>query len=290
MSAQDNDCAGFCRDCGCEHALAAGPALLHAQELMAALELRGSIDTYTRADPRLSLSYLFGPSRGQMFGVLPYRDASGQVGVLKAFSGQYNGIWDVPGWVPPILDPAEFAQTIERDEPRIKDLTLRMHGLGTDDPARLAMLAAAARIVPQSHGSHLRPVSADQFSRADQSPGRGLHGPGHAHGHGGVLRAQAVAPCGRARFDPAGTCGILFRPREPLRHPRHGQFFAPCAEKCRPFWVFCSAGWTRTSVTEVSGQLGAGRLAQIRPQAMSQPSGSSRPALLVRRSCGILLR
>ena len=34
----NRDCAGFCRDCGREHALPAEPALRHAQELMVVLD------------------------------------------------------------------------------------------------------------------------------------------------------------------------------------------------------------------------------------------------------------
>jgi len=142
MKSMSLDCAGFCRDCGCEHVLSAEAALPHARELMALLERHGTIGLGAAVDdPRLSLDYLYGPARGQMFGVLLYADRTGAQGVLRAFSGQYNGLWEVPGWASPIPDPAEFARTIEHDEPRIKDLTLRMQGLGLDDPARLTMLA-----------------------------------------------------------------------------------------------------------------------------------------------------
>jgi hypothetical protein len=242
MTRSAGDCAGFCRDCGLEHALPAEPALRHALELMAALELRGSIGLETCADPRLSLEYLFGPARGQMFGVLAYRDASGQAGVLKAFSGQYNGVWEVPGWVPPILDPAEFARTIACDEPRIKDLTRRMHGLGVDDPARLTMLAErrelSRKLMDRIFGLYrltnfrgrTRPL-AEVFTGKAMPTGTAeccapklLH---HAAAHG-------LTPLGLAEF--------YFGRENRSATRRHGQFFAPCAEKCRPILGFMLCG------------------------------------------------
>jgi tRNA pseudouridine32 synthase/23S rRNA pseudouridine746 synthase len=57
---------------------------------------------------KVSTDYLFSPARGHMLGVLLARDASGSPHILKAFSGQYDGRWVIPGWVPPCLDPAAW--------------------------------------------------------------------------------------------------------------------------------------------------------------------------------------
>jgi hypothetical protein len=243
MKSMSLDCAGFCRDCGCEHVLSAEAALPHARELLARLELQGSIGPGTAEDdPRLSLDYLYGPARGQMFGVLVYADQDGGRGVLKAFSGQYNGLWEVPGWAGPILDPGEFERTIEHDEPRIKDLTLRMQGLDLDDPARLTMLAQRralsrslmARIFSLYRLTNFRGQTralADVFLGTAMPTGTGeccapklLH---HAAVHG-------LTPLGLAEFY------IGRENRSSTR--RHGQFFAPCEEKCRPILGFLLCG------------------------------------------------
>jgi hypothetical protein len=243
MKSMSLDCAGFCRDCGCEHVLSAEAALPHARELMARLERHGAIGPESAVnDPRLSLDYLYGPARGQMFGVLVYADQNGGQGVLKAFSGQYNGLWEVPGWAGPILDPGEFERTIEHDEPRIKDLTLRMQGLGLDDPARLTMLAQRralsrslmARIFSLYRLTNFRGQTralADVFLGTSMPTGTGeccapklLH---HAAVHG-------LTPLGLAEFY------IGRENRSSTR--RHGQFFAPCEEKCRPILGFLLCG------------------------------------------------
>lgn len=237
------DCAGFCRDCGCEHALSAEAALPHAQKLLATLERFGNIGLgVVKDDPRLSLEYLYGPARGQMFGVLLYADNAGKQGVLKAFSGQYNGIWEVPGWAPPILDPLEFERTIEHDEPRIKELTSRMQGLGLDDPDRLAMLAQRRelsrnlmdRIFSLYHLTNFRGQTkalADVFMGASMPTGTGeCCAPKLLH-HAAL---QGLTPLGLAEFYVGRENRSATR--------RHGQFFAPCAEKCRPILGFMLCG------------------------------------------------
>ena len=242
MIAQNIDCAGFCRDCGREHALPAEPALRHAQELMVALELRGSIDLETCADPRLSLEYLFGPARGQMFGVLTYRDASGHIGVLKAFSGQYNGVWEVPGWAGPILDPAEFARCIALDEPRIKDLTRRMHGLGVDDPVRLAMLAERRELSRNLMDRIFGLYRLTNFRGQTKALAEVFLGKAMPTGTAECCAPKLLHHAAVHGLTPLGLAEFYFGRENRSVTRRHGQFFAPCAEKCHPILGFMLCG------------------------------------------------
>ena len=215
----------------------------HALALLDRLERQGHIGLGQGAlDARLSLDYLFGTARGQMFGVLVYADRDGRQGVLRAFSGQYNGLWEVPGWVPPIPDPREFERVIEIDEPRIKELTRRMQGLNPDDPDRLAMLAKRRELsrnlmtrifglyrLTNFHGQTR--ALADVFMGSSMPTGTGeccapklLH---HAALHG-------LIPLGLAEFYMGRENRSATR--------RHGQFFPPCAEKCRPILGFLLCG------------------------------------------------
>lgn len=240
-----HDCAGYCRDCGQEHRLPAAPALDAARALMDALARCGNIGLGLTADPRLDLGHLYGSARGQMFGVLLARDKSGREHVLKAFSGQYNGVLEVPGWVPPILDPAAFARTIRNDEPRISRLTAELASLSPMDAARKELLARRRelsrdlmkRIFDLYHLTNFRGQTramGDVFLGQAMPTGTGeccaprlLY---HAATHG-------LTPLGLAEFYMGRTN------RSGTRH--HGEFSAPCAEKCAPILGFLLCGVER---------------------------------------------
>lgn len=102
---------GYCGLCGKKHSMVVGYAGSFARKLFKVLNERKRIDLDvpdSEADPRFSTDYLWGDARGQMFGVLVVRDVNGKPGVLKAFSGQYNGVWNVDGWVPPLINEEQF--------------------------------------------------------------------------------------------------------------------------------------------------------------------------------------
>ena len=237
------DCAGFCRDCGCEHVLPAESALPHAQDLLATLERFGSIGLgVAKEDPRLSLEYLYGPARGQMFGLLLYEDKAGKQGVLKAFSGQYNGIWEVPGWVGPILDPAEFERTIKFDEPRIKDLSRRMQGLGVDDPSRLAMLAQRRELSRNLMDRIFGLYRLTNFRGQTRALAEVFTGKAMPTGTAECCAPKLLHHAAVHGLIPLGLAEFYFGRENRSATRRHGQFFAPCAEKCRPILGFMLCG------------------------------------------------
>jgi len=237
------DCAGFCRECGCEHSLPAAPAMPHALELMDRLLRHGHIGPGRQEnDSRLSLDYLFGPARGQMFGVLAYADRDGREGVLKAFSGQYNGIWEVPGWVPPILDPAEFGRVIEIDEPRIKELTRRMQGLAPDDPDRLAMLAKRRDLSRNLMTRIFDLYRLTNFRGQTRALAEVFMGPSMPTGTGECCAPKLLHHAALHGLTPLGLAEFYLGRENRSATRRQGQFFPPCEEKCRPILGFLLCG------------------------------------------------
>ena len=96
--------------------------------LMEKLDSYQTIDFYAiengeTPNPKLSLNHLYEKNLGIMFGVLVAKDASGNTHTLKAFSGQFNSIWQVKTWAPPLLDENAFNQLIKDSDKEIHLLT-----------------------------------------------------------------------------------------------------------------------------------------------------------------------
>ena len=98
-------CCGFCKRCHKVHGLHRTPlAKRHARELMSQLRRlrRLDFDSEEEATKSMSTHGLYDPGPGHMFGVLVCATQDDEVVVLKAFSGQHHGLWNIPGWEGPV--------------------------------------------------------------------------------------------------------------------------------------------------------------------------------------------
>lgn len=236
------DCRGFCHDCGRDHVLSAAAAVPHAQALMEELERVRSVGLGLSDNPRLDLEYLFGPARGQMFGVLTGRDSRGRECVLKAFSGQFNGVWEVPGWVPPILDPGAFVREIAADEPRIKALTRRLDGLAPGDPGRNSLLDERRALSRDLMRRIFALYRLRNFRGQTRALSEAFLGSGMPTGTGECCAPKLLHHAAGRGIVPTGLAEF-YMGRENRSGTRvHGRFYAPCAEKCRPILGFLLCG------------------------------------------------
>lgn len=89
--------------------------------LLEALDFHKALDY--EGEKLISTEYLFGPARGQMFGILVCEDKDGNEVILKAFSGQYDGAWLIPGWVGPVADPVAYDQIAGQNDALLHELT-----------------------------------------------------------------------------------------------------------------------------------------------------------------------
>lgn len=87
-------------------------------------------DDMRQCTPLMSV-YAKKPERpdGQMFGILVCTDSNGNEVILKAFSGQFRSVWNIPGWAPPLLSESEFARLTEKTDKAIHELTAQIESL-----------------------------------------------------------------------------------------------------------------------------------------------------------------
>ena len=103
-------------------------AKIECLSLMEKLDSYQTIDFYAiennqTPNPKLSINHLYEKNLGIMFGVLVCLDNEGNQHSLKAFSGQFNSIWQVKTWAPPLLDETAFNQLIKDSDKEIHLLT-----------------------------------------------------------------------------------------------------------------------------------------------------------------------
>jgi tRNA pseudouridine32 synthase/23S rRNA pseudouridine746 synthase len=96
---------------------------------------------------RLGLG-LDAPGGGKMFGVLVVAGPDGRIGTLRGFSGMLDGAWHVPGFVPPLFDPAVRDAFWPAGERELAELDRALHAVAGDPDAaalRADHAALAAR-------------------------------------------------------------------------------------------------------------------------------------------------
>lgn len=131
-------CQGFCPECLTLHSLGPGNCLAECRRLTSLMATRQSIDIHTpqdSMDARCHLSYLHGKARGKMFGVMETMTPNGDIQYLHAFSGQYNGLWDVKGWAPPLVNSTTWLTTNHHAEKEIKRIGRQMAAHVPHSPA-----------------------------------------------------------------------------------------------------------------------------------------------------------
>ncbi len=99
-------------------------------------------------------SILDAPGAGKMFGVLVVRTHGGDVGFLRAFSGMFDGRWDLPGFVPPLFGREARAAFEPEGERVVKGLTARV-----EEFAASIELADARRAEEECAARHAREIA-----------------------------------------------------------------------------------------------------------------------------------
>ena len=238
--------SGFCLSCTKPHHLTMEKAKSAAMDLIRRLGREKRLDGHLpseKSDPRLSTAYLFGQARGKMFGVMVCRQDDGTERILKSFSGQYNGVWEIEGWAPPLFDLRHWHRVNDGPEREIKRLGSEIDIVGPDSP-RARELAHRRKRLSRELMKALHGLYTLHNFRSQARPLAEVYA-----GDNGIPNGTADC-CGpklldfaaRNNLHPLGMAEFYYgRPnRQGTR--QHGRFYSSCREKCAPILGFLLCG------------------------------------------------
>ena len=245
MAEGNTNCKGFCKTCGRSHQLPAGPAEEEARQLMHLLERHQRIDFQSPLQPgkATTTEYLYGKARGKMFGVLVCETQQGIRQTLKAFSGQYNGMWEVEGWVPPLFNVGQFWELLTPIEKEIKELgrTLQAFAVGTPQYQKLQQkrkklsqsLMKDIHDLYRLHNFHHKQCSLREVIGAHT---------GIPTGTGDCCAPKLLNYAAVNKLKPIGLAEFYWGKANPSATRSQGAFYPPCTEKCSPILGFLLCG------------------------------------------------
>lgn len=238
-------CFGYCVRCGQVHSLAADLATAYCLKLMRTLEEKKRIDitaSNENADPRFSTQYLLGKARGKMFGVLVCRDQEGSEHVLQSFSGQYNGIWEVDGWAPPLFNTAKLLDISQDVEKKIKELGSEIDH-PTQDSEKKRYLLRERKSLSQNLMKEIHALyTVSNFSGKTQSLKEIYTGTGIPTGTGDCCAPKLLNFAARSNLTPLSLAEFYWGKENLSGTRQHGQFYESCTDKCQPILGYMLCG------------------------------------------------
>ncbi|HHD63378.1 MAG TPA: hypothetical protein ENK96_03215 [Desulfobulbaceae bacterium] len=231
-------CSGYCKRCGRNHYLDSVLARTKAEKLMAFMDKYNHINLMTpkaQVTSRYTTNLLFSSAQGKMFGVLLCRNALGKEIVLYGFSGQFNGQWQVPGWVGPLFDERAFHQCADDTEREIKALgrSLEREAQGSDNRRQLKEYRRnLSRKLMQTLFSLYRvpDFRGNIYSLEQAFTGK----TGMPTGTGDCCAPKLLAHAATHHLRPVSLSEFYYGRENSSGTRVHKQFYSACEEKCRP--------------------------------------------------------
>jgi hypothetical protein len=241
----NGESGGFCRRCQQDHLLPSGKARELAYGLMEKLEQHKRLDFNSpqTETPMFSTSSLFGDDRGKMFGVLEGIDTLGNNVILYAFSGQYHGHWLIPGWAPPLFDEQRWQLQNYAAEKRIKTLTARINSAATDFGEKQT-LKCQRKNLSQQLMADLHSLYTVKNSRGETAPLASFYSSrrGAPTGAGDCCAPKLLNHAFNNTIKPTGMAEFYWGRTNLSKSRRHGHFYPPCTDKCKPLLGFMLCG------------------------------------------------
>ena len=239
--------SGFCSRCNCVHSLATGSSRESSLALIRHLDKQQSIHFLQDGDKKrddLSTIPLLGDSRGKMFGVLDCVTLNNTPVTLYAFSGQFNGQWNVDGWVPPLFDGETFHAITHQKEKEIKAITREIANTPAQSSGWLELRKqrrGLSQVLMQEIHALYR---LSNFRGETKSLGEVFRGGNNnlPTGTGDCCAPKLLNFAAKNKLHPTGISEFFYGRQTRSKSRSHGQFFPSCLEKCEPILGFMLCG------------------------------------------------
>lgn len=184
-----------------------------------------------------STDYVFCPGQGQMFGVLVCKNINEKIVILKAFSGQYNSKWIIPGWVPPLLDVDLYNQVVSTYDKSIKNLTNKINSFTKEDSILKELQQKRKELSRQA----LKEIyNLYQFHCADgkilgfREILKGFENENEMPptGTGDCCTTKLLSYAFQNQLIPLSLCEFFYGSPTASKKRSHKSFYPPCDEKC----------------------------------------------------------
>lgn len=233
--------AGRCPTTGRERALRPTPTVMSA-----AVALKRYLASRRDATTGFSIRELYAPFTGKMFGVMLCRDSSGELGILRAFSGSWAGQWQPPGWVGPSAHAGEYAAERARTEAQLAQLTQQIDALTAargNDPA-IADCKAERRRLSRALTERIHKAYRFENFLGEILPLTEVNtgSPRPPTGMGDCCAPKLLQHAVRHQLEPLGMIEFWWG-QSPRKIPRvEGAYYGSCAHKCYPILGFLLRG------------------------------------------------
>ncbi len=222
----------------------AGNSYEHGQKLFKQIEKSGTIElasSRSRQNPQLKTEYLFGKARGKMFGVLECEDGYGNITYIYAFSGQYNGLWLVNGWVGPLFNVDEWLKTNYLTEKEIKRLTCQIEdNRQSTETATLKTIRRqlSRELMKELHALYTIPnFSGETTTLSHLFPQGNI-----PTGTGDCCGPKLLNHAAKNNLRPLSMAEFYIGKENRSLTKQHGAFYPACTEKCQPLLGFMLCG------------------------------------------------
>jgi len=229
--------SGYCRKCRTVHSLGSEKAVTGCCTLMAELD--------ADHDAR---EYLFGPERGKMFGVMECLESDGSPVTIRAFSGQYNGSWQLKGWVPPLFSVGDFFRKSKRVEKEIKTIGKEIE-LQHPHSREWLYLRKKRRQLSQKlmrdiHNLYRLKNFTGKTAALSQAYSNTN---GIPTGTGDCCAPKLLNYAANHELLPLALAEFYWGRENKSGSRQHGSFYSSCSEKCEPILGFMLCGLDRVN-------------------------------------------